>query len=224
MRNGHNDSQKEYINSLTPETSPLFVEAKQNSELLGKESISLGIGEGRILSLLMNGLAGQFGAIKFVEIGCLTGYSALWILDGMKNQGGKLWTLEKDENHAEMAESVLQKWKGKASVQVVCGDARKTLKEIESQGPFHGVFIDGNKAAYLDYLDWSEKNVIKGGLIVADNVFLRGSVYDSQVESPFSHKQVEVMQVFNKRLTQSDKYISAFIPTHDGLLAAYKQF
>lgn len=186
--------------------------AKDESAKLGKDGISISTTEGKLVAHFVR----ESGCKKFVEIGTLTGYSSLWILEGMGAEG-KLFTLEKDPVHAAIARETL---KGLLT-EVIEGDARKKLEELSAQGPFDGVFIDGNKSAYLDYLNWAEKNIRPGGLILADNVFLSGAVWGAEV-SHFSKKQVEVMQEFNRRLSDVKKFRTIFVPTSEGLAVAEK--
>lgn len=221
--------------------------AIQNSESVFKKAISLSLAEGQILAFLIQ----QNNCLNFVEIGTLTGHSALWILKALdQNQrslnngtgaNGRLYTFEKDPKHAEMARSVLQTFSDFTSAEIVIGDAVEKLPTIETKGPFDGIFIDGNKSAYGQYLDWAEKNLKKGALIVADNVFLSGQVFvgdkatdalsknseissESKPKNKFSEKQVKVMQEFNRRLSDPKRYASALIPTEEGLFVAKKLF
>lgn len=205
-----------YWQNLFPDPSALFLQAKEQSRHFKKEAISLTAAEGRLLSELVR----QSNAKKFVEIGTLTGYSALWILSGMDQ--GELWSFEKDPACAEWAQQCLQKnlW-GKAHV--IVGDALATLPSIENQGPFDGIFIDGNKQAYPAYLDWAEKNIKKNGLVLADNVWLGGSVYGAK-DDRFSEKQISAMKDFNHRLSDAQKYYSFIVPTQEGLYVAKKLF
>ena len=102
------------------------------------------------------------------------------------------------------------------------GDAREELEKLNSLGPFDGVFIDGNKAAYGDYLAWAEQNLRVGGVILADNIFLSGSVWGESTQQKFSDKQIRVMQEFNNRLSDPTKFQSAVVPTFEGLFVAIK--
>jgi predicted O-methyltransferase YrrM len=162
---------------------------------------------------------------KFVEVGTLTGASALWILQGLP-EGGHLWTLEKDPLHARAAREIFDQYhqvQPSKGIHLIEGDARETLKTIEAEGPFDGIFIDGNKSAYGDYLDWAEAHLKKGALILADNIFLGGSVFTGN-SAQFSKKQIEVMRNFNERLANPEKYFSAIAPTEEGLFVAVKLF
>jgi predicted O-methyltransferase YrrM len=208
-----------YIESLLPEESATKLKSREFATELGLERISLSVSEGQLLRFLVQ----LHGCRKFVEIGTLTGLSAQYLIEGLAKDG-ELWTLEKTELHAQKA---LEAWGPhplSERIHAVIGDARVTLSELEKHGPFDGIFIDGNKAAYGDYLLWAEKNVRTGGLIIADNVFLSGAVWNESTPQKFSEKQVRVLQEFNRRLADPKFYDSVIVPTAEGLHVAIKKF
>lgn len=209
-----------YINSLIHESS-LQLEARENAKKLGRDAISLSPVEASILRLLAFSLQPR----KMVEVGTLTGLSALYLAEALV-AGGELWTFEKESQHASLARptfsSAMTQSKSAVKIHLVEGDARESLPTIEKEGPFDLVFIDANKAAYIDYMHWAQKNLRVGGLIVADNVFLGGSVWGDS-EGPFSAKQTQVMQDFNRQLLQDSQYMAAILPTDEGLLVACKR-
>lgn len=224
MRDVHADASplESYLFHLFPsEPTELFPEARQASQDLNKAAISLSHNEARLMATMIR----SHGCRKFVEIGTLTGASALWILQGLE-EGGTLWTLEKDVKHAQAAREIFTKFNSGSTgrqVHLVEGDARETLQSLAAEGPFDGIFIDGNKAAYVDYLNWAEDHLRKGALILADNIFLGGAVFTGN-QAQFSKKQIEIMRNFNERLADSQKYFSAIVPTGEGLFAAIKLF
>ncbi len=191
----------------------IFEISKDKAQDLGKDGISLSASEGQILQFFVK----AFGCKKFVEIGTLTGYSALWIATAMEE--GELFTLEKNETHAKAAEDVFSAFKTKVKISLLLGEAEEQLRHLSPKGPFDGIFIDGNKSAYVHYLNWAESHLKSGALIVADNVFLGGAVW-GEVNSRFSKKQVAVLQEFNERLANPEKYDSCLIPTSEGLFVA----
>lgn len=77
------------------------------------------------------------------------------------------------------------------------------------------------KLAYSKYLDWAEQHVRPGGLIVGDNTFLWGGVYDEPSED-IGQKSIQAMKEFNQRLADPAKYNSTLIPTVEGLTVAQK--
>jgi predicted O-methyltransferase YrrM len=218
MRSPYENSQSEYLEKLISGIEPYENQSRLAAQKFNLAGISLSRGEAQVLRWFVQSKP----VIKAVEIGTLTGLSGLYILDGLAT-GGALWTLEKSEEHANSAEPILKEFalkKGKL-IHLVRGDARETLNQIKTNGPFDFIFIDGNKAAYGDYLRWAEENLRSGGLLVADNVFLSGAVYSKQ-ESKFSEKQINVLNSFNKRLMEPSVWRSALLPTSEGLFVAEK--
>jgi predicted O-methyltransferase YrrM len=212
-----------YLHHLFPnEPTELFFEARSIAHSLGKAAISLSPSEGRMVSTLVS----SHQCKKFVEIGTLTGVSALWIAQGL-DAGGELWTLEKDPKHSQLAQGIFDQWSLKENsdrkIHLVTGDAKETLNSIKPQGPFDGILIDGNKSAYGAYLDWAESNLKKGALILADNIFLGGAVLTGN-KAQFSKKQITVMKEFNLRLADPTRYRSTVLPTGEGLFMALKLF
>ncbi len=208
-----------YIGSLLGEENESKLQSRKFAEELGLARISVAPGEAQLIKTLLR----LHGAKKFVEIGTLTGLSAQYLFDALPD-GGELWTLEKEPKHADMAAQVFSGLdQSKKKIHLVVGDARVELEKLSVQGPFDGVFIDGNKAAYFDYLSWAEKNIRSGGLILADNVFLGGSVWGDSSQQRFSEKQVQVMREFNERLADSQFFEAAIAPTFEGLYIAIKK-
>lgn len=218
MRSHQQNQLSEYLEKLVSGLDLYEKQSREASVKLGLGGISLSRGEAHVLRWVVQSKPMK----KAVEIGTLTGLSGLYILDGIE-KGGKLWTLEKSPEHAAAAEPILKAFaqEKQKHVEVVQGDARVTLEALQSEGPFDFIFIDGNKAAYGDYLTWSEKNLRKGGYLLADNVLLSGAVY-SEVESNFSAKQIGVMKSFNERLSDSKIWRGALLPTSEGLFLAEK--
>ncbi|WP_413569325.1 O-methyltransferase [Bdellovibrio sp. HCB117] len=212
-------SKENYMNSLLFEENETKKLSRQYAEELGLARISISPAEAQLVKTLVR----LHGTKKFVEIGTLTGLSAQYIFEALPD-GGELWTLEKDPKHGEKSADVFARLdQSKKKIHLVMGDARAELEKISASGPFDGVFIDGNKAAYFDYLMWAEKNLRSGGLILGDNIFLSGSVWGDATTQKFSEKQIKIMQDFNKRLADPALYESAIVPSYEGLFVAIKK-
>ena len=207
----------EYIENLSKNENPQKLAARLNSEKLGLGGISLSKAEAQILQFLVM----TTKAKKVVEIGTLTGLSALYILENLQDDGC-LWTLEKSPEHAALAAEVLHDYVRKNRCKILLGDAKEKLKEISQEGPFDAIFIDGNKAAYLDYFHWATQNVNIGGIIVADNIFLAGAVWGDQSVQKFNDKQVKVVNEMNQLAFLDKNLKSMIVPTEEGLLVCKK--
>lgn len=212
-----NPKSYEYIESLmTPETE-LMEKARAGAKDLGLDTISVSQTEASILKFLISTNACK----KVVEIGTLTGLSALYILEALPTDG-VLWTLEKSAEHIEKASDVLASEIEKGRCVIVGGDALEKLPTLNSSGPFDAIFIDGNKAAYLKYFDWALENVSAGGLILVDNIFLAGAVWGDQTLQRFNEKQILNVQTMNKKAFATQGLTSTVIPTSEGLLVCKK--
>lgn len=210
-----------YFDTLAPKESLSVQLTRKFAEDIDRQGISLGPLECQILSMMIT----LHRPMKFVEIGTLTGTTALTILESMAPEA-ELWSFEKNEQHLGFAKQAWENEKEKKNkkLHLVLGDAKEKLETIKDQGPFDGIFIDGNKAAYMDYLVWAEANLKKGALILADNIFLSGAVWKGPEGTPFSLKQISIMQNFNQRLSDPLKYKSCLVPTDEGLFIAQKLF
>ncbi|WP_413559628.1 O-methyltransferase [Bdellovibrio sp. HCB209] len=219
MRESVLSNKEEYLGALFDKENDTKKLSRQFAEELGLARISISAAEAQLAHVLVK----MHGCKKFVEIGTLTGLSAQYFFEALP-EGGELWTLEKDPEHARRSAEVFSKLdQSKKKIHLVVGDAREELVKLEAQGPFDGVFIDGNKAAYLDYLLWAEKNLRKGGLVLADNIFLSGAVWGQATTQKFSEKQIRIMKEFNERLANPDLYEAAIAPTFEGLFVAIKK-
>lgn len=168
--------------------------------------------EGRLLQTLI-----CLGNLKkIVEIGTHAGYSAMWMAMALP-QDGHIFTLERDKNRIRMAkETFLHSENYTSRITLLEGIALDTLKTIEKEGPFDMVFIDADKLNYLNYLEWAEKNVRQGGLIIGDNTFLSGAVYGEPTTQRISPAALNAVHKFNQRIGDQTKYCSVMLPTAEG--------
>ena len=203
----------EYIESLHPTENETMQKSRKSSETLGLNAISLSATEGRLIQFFIS----SSGAKKVVEIGTLTGLSALYILQALPADG-KLWTLEKSTQHAELAAEVLTDKR----CHILVGDAEMKMQELNSEGPFDTIFIDGNKAAYLTYFRWAFENIRPGGIILVDNVFLSGAVWGEQTTQRFNEKQITAVKKMNQLAFENPSLFSVIVPTDEGLLVSRK--
>ncbi|MFN7729782.1 MAG: O-methyltransferase [Bdellovibrio sp.] len=190
-----------------------FEAFREASDQFKKTPISLAPLEAVLLQTLVRAHGGK----KWVEIGTLTGFSGYCLVQA---SAGHLWTFEKDPAHAARARELFLQKNLSDHVTVIQGDAEQTLPSIESLGPFDGIFIDGNKGAYLAYLQWAMKNLRPGALIIADNIYLGGAIWSSGADPKWSASVVQKMQEFLNLLFDPRSFTSSLAPTSEGLAIA----
>jgi len=189
----------------------------------GLPEISITAHEGKLLGVFLRAASCR----RVVEIGTLSGYSALWLLDAMPPDG-HLYTIEIDPSHADVASAVFAEAGEEARVTLVRGKASEELPRISMHGPFDAVFIDADKAGYPEYLEWAGANLRPGGLVFAHNAFAFGQLHHDPDDpsSPLDAEQrsvVRALRAFHARLSDPSRFASAVIPTGEGLAVGVKR-
>ena len=136
------------------------------ADIRAKDSGQLAVSEedGRFLRLLV----ASTGRKRALEIGGASGYSAIWIAQGLRASGGTLVTIEYDPGRAkELAENI-RKAGMTDVVTVVSGDAFLQIPKLA--GTFDFVFLDAWKRDYKKFFDLVFPRLDKGGLFTAHNV------------------------------------------------------
>jgi len=174
----------------------------------GFPAIQLGPAEGRLLEMVTMMLQAR----RAVEIGTLTGYSAIRIARGLAS-GGLLWTLERDPAHAAVARQMIREAGLADRVDVIEGDARVELPTLEKVGPFDLVFLDADKGRYDEYGRWAHKHLRRGGVLLADNAYFFGRLMEDDPDAA-------AMRRFHRETAESFRTVC--IPTPDGLLLGVK--
>jgi len=217
MRTIHNIDKEKYIKSIFAQQDEAL--ANIINTLRDDEAhMQISPIEGKTLHTIVK----MVGAKKILEIGTLGGYSAIWMARAMP-EGGRLYALEIDYKKEKRIRDNLAKCGVEDRVELIIGKALETLPKFEVHSQFDVVFIDADKVNYLNYLDWAEQNVRKGGLIIGDNTFLFGAVYGDNSRG-INPQTVQIMQEFNMRLADSNKYTSIILPTNEGMTVAVKNF
>src|SRR6188768_4143284 len=104
----------DYVNKTHAGHDPALAQAFAVPE--GIPAIQVGPSEGRLLYLLMK----LVGARKVVEVGTLVGYSAIHMARALPS-GGKLWSVEFDPKHAEVARANIAAAGLASSIEVLVG-------------------------------------------------------------------------------------------------------
>ncbi len=112
------------------------------------------------------------GAKSALEIGTSNGYSAIWIAKALKETGGKLTTLEFWEKRSDLAIENFKKTGVNDIITVITGDAVQILADMkeENKHKFDFIFVDANKAEYIEYYKSFDSMLNVGGIIIADNI------------------------------------------------------
>ncbi len=182
-----------------------------------RRNMQIGMEQGR----LMAQLAAMIGARRCLEIGVFTGYSALCIAERLPPDG-KLVACDISEEYTSIGKPFWEEAGVADRIELRLGPASDTLAALLDEGhegSFDFVFIDADKGGYDDYYEKSLRLTRRGGVIVLDNVFLRGATYDPENGNA---RTITVRSLLSK--ISSDERVDASIaPMGDGIAIVCKR-
>ena len=153
---------------------------------------------------------------RILEIGTFTGYSALCLAKGLPDDG-QLHTIELRENDAAIAKGFFDKSVYKEKFILHTGDARKIVSKLDET--FDLVFIDADKASYIEYFNLVFPKVRKNGFIFADNIFFHGQA----IEAEPSGKNGKAIKAFNEFINNRTDIEKMILTLRDGLYLIRKK-
>ncbi|RYZ63902.1 MAG: O-methyltransferase [Proteobacteria bacterium] len=180
--------------------------------------INISANEGKIIQFLIS-LA---KAKKIVEVGTLFGYSTVWIARSLPIDG-RVWTIERDHEAVRQARKGFEGCGVAEKIVQLEGEAVDLLNGLSAHGPFDMIFIDANKSAYPQYLEWAADHIRPGGLIIADNTLLGGHVAADEKPESLSRAQYTEMRRFNDLIANDSRFFGTILPTDEGLTVAIRR-
>jgi predicted O-methyltransferase YrrM len=159
---------------------------------------------------LLTMLARLVGARRALEVGTFTGYGAISIARGLAD-GGRLTCLELEQGYAAIARRNLEHAGVADRVEIIVGPALESLRAMPAEASFDYVFLDADKAGYPDYYEELVPRLPPGGLLLIDNVLLRGRVTDPRDE------RERIIAALNDRVTADERVDSVMVLVADGL-------
>jgi caffeoyl-CoA O-methyltransferase len=143
---------------------------------------------GRFIALLAAGAPEG----TYLEIGTSAGYSTLWLALACRELGRKLVTFEVLEDKISLAVETFKVTGVEEIVKLVKGDAREHL------GNYNNIsfcFLDPEKEVYLDCYEAIIPNMVKGGLLIADNAISHKDELKIMLERALSDERVDALIV-----------------------------
>lgn len=199
-----------------------FEKTAQELEKLNKEFVIKGVPEGhekiwvpnnevrlwqvpRRTAELLKFLVLANKAKTVLELGTSAGYSAIWLAAGVKQTGGKVYTMELFEPKIKMAKENFEKAGVAEHVCQIQGEISEELDKWNQ--PVDFLFMDADKPNYLKYIKQVMLYLKPGAVIVADNAV----------------DFAEYMQDFLEFIKQSKEFEGTVLDIDNGLLVAIKK-
>jgi len=197
----------EYAEAHTSPEEPVLQEiaAYTFGNLLFPEMLS-GHLQGQLLSMLSMLLR----PARILEIGTFTGYSAICLAKGLRENGNMI-TIEYNAELQEPLLAFFDKAGYSSAIDLLIGDAVPLIPTLEGQ--FDLIFIDADKKNYLTYYKLLLPKLATNGILLIDNVLWQGKVADPAV----TDQQTVGFRAFNDFVNQDETVIKVLLPIRDGL-------
>ncbi len=163
--------------------------------------------QGRLLSLISKLVNPQ----RILEIGTYTGYSALCLAEGLK-ENGILHTIDINEELFDLQKRFFKTSAFTKKIKQHLGNALQIIPELE--GNFDLIFIDADKTNYVNYFDLIIHRLNPGGILISDNVLWSGKVIEKVNPKDIS---TQTVLEYNTLLAKDERLETVLLPIRDGL-------
>ncbi len=202
----------DYVASHARGEDPLLSQLKRDATAAGIPNICVSAAQGTFLEILLR----TAKARRVIEVGTLAGYAAIRMARAIPPDG-HVDTIELDPERAAFAEAWIAKSDVANRVTVHRGDARDVLRGFDASSA-DAMFIDADKDGYDQYLTEALRIVRVGGLVLVDNAFAFGQLFDD-VEPDSS---VAAIRAINNRIAAMPELDGIIAPFGDGCWVATK--
>ncbi len=204
-----------YISLLHPSSDPIVAQMKEYAKqhrvpIIEEQSLVV------LLSLIM---IKQPKAI--LEIGTAIGYSALRMAKAYRHS--QVVTVDIDEDRLAVAKEFLSNTNEAERIHIMHGDACEEVERLRKGAPYDFIFIDAAKGQYRRYFDTFFPMLASNGIIVSDNVFFKGMVYEQNQVKEKYRTMIKKLREYNEYLANHSECTTSFYAVGDGLAVSIKK-
>ncbi len=199
----HTQAEPDILAQLTRETYQKILQPRMLS----------GHYQGRLLSILSKIISPS----KILELGTYTGYSAICLAEGLK-ENGEIHTLDVNEELQSIQNKYFELSGYRSKIHQHLGEALEILPKLDMK--FDLVFIDADKPNYPAYFDLIIDKLNPGGILLTDNVLWSGKVVETLKKDDLSTK---ALLDYNNMVAVDDRLETVLLPIRDGLSLSRKK-
>lgn len=107
---------------------------------------------------------------NILEIGCANGYSTIWMAEAAEKVGAQIHTIDHSAPTYAEAQKNLEEIGLSQVVEFHFGDAVETISQMDKGLKFDFVFVDGEKASYLDFWEAIDDRLSPRVVIIFDDM------------------------------------------------------
>jgi predicted O-methyltransferase YrrM len=166
--------------------------------------------EGKFLEFLVRSTSAQL----VLEVGTFTGYSSISMARGLTGTG-KVISMDVNPDTTAIARRYAEEAGVADRIDYRLGPALDALPSLD--GPFDLIFIDADKANYVNYYEALLPKLAANGLLIADNTLWSGRVVDEDAD-----ETTRVIKQFNDRVRDDPRVEQVLLTVRDGMLLVKK--
>ena len=209
---------RDYVDLVGYEKDQTLTDLREVTRSLGDASImQIGSSQGKLIEIICR--LGNFS--KCIEIGVFTGYSSICIAKGMVDHG-KLYAIDPSEQYTKIACEFWKKAGVDNKIELMLSEGNEVLDNFINKGQkgeYDFVFIDADKANYIDYYEKSMLLIKSGGLIMVDNTVWKGKVLDPNDQS----QSTATIKKLNDTIASDKRVRHCMLTMYDGMTICQKK-
>ena len=189
--------------------------------LMENESVTLAshkhpeMHSGHVQGKFLEMISRMINPLRVLETGTFTGFSALCLAKGLR-ENGMLHTIELREEDAAFAAGYFKRAGTEKKIIQHIGNALRLIPQLKESWDL--VFIDADKVNYIEYYELTLPFLKPGGWILADNVLFHGQVLEQEVKG----KNAKAIQAFNEHVAKDNRVEQVMLTVRDGVMLIRK--
>jgi predicted O-methyltransferase YrrM len=196
----------EYIASHTMPEDAFLASLKEAALRAGIRPIWISAEQAALMHIILR----LCKARDVIEVGTLAGYSAIAMARALP-QDGKVHTIEIDPACARFAQEWIRRSDVADRVEVHQGAGAAVLPGFVGASA-DAMFLDADKKSYPVYLGEAMRILRPGGLVMVDNAFAFGQLFDPRPSDP----EAPAIKEFNEFMAGTPGLRSVIVPIGDG--------
>ena len=207
----------DYVRTLGARESDVARRLREATARLPEAGMQIGADEAAFLAMLVR----MLGAIRAVEVGTFTGYSALAIAAALPPHG-RLVCCDVSAEWTGIGRPYWVEAGVDTRIDLRIAPATQTLRELArdpGEGTLDFAFIDADKAGYDDYYEQCLRLLRPGGIIAIDNTLWSGWVADAARNDA----DTVALRKLNGKIHDDARVDAVLLSVGDGLTLALKR-
>ncbi|TFU94213.1 O-methyltransferase [Granulicatella sp. WM01] len=172
-------------------------------------------------ALFLDFLLSKIKPKHILEIGTAVGFSALLMAQHLQ-ENGTLQTIDRFDVMIAKAKEHFQQ-SGRTNITLLEGDAEHILPTLPFSY-YDVIFMDSAKAKYYTFLPQCISLLKKGGLLIVDDVFQAGTIFNEEHTIPKRTRKIHrELNKFMALINQHPNLITTTLPLGDGIVIIEKR-